>query len=119
MLGGGVDVAQRRVDDDDATPGRRLHVDVVHADTRPRDDAQPLTRVDQWRGDLGLAAHDQRVVARNDLQQRLGALPMPLIHCGESAQVIHAFGGDGIGDEDAWPLAAWHAGVRMRIRMRA
>jgi len=44
---------------------------------------------------------------------------MLLVHLRESAQVIDALDGDRIGDEDMWALAAWEAGVRLRIRMRA
>ena len=42
VLGGGDGVRERRVDDDDATPGGGVHIDVVHANAGTRDHLEPL-----------------------------------------------------------------------------
>ena len=45
-------IAARRVDDDNAAFGRRLHIDVVNADTRPADDLQIFRARDHVRRHL-------------------------------------------------------------------
>src|SRR2546425_7437207 len=51
VLGGGDDVAVRRVADHDAPAGARLDVDVVHADARAPDDPEARRVVEELGGD--------------------------------------------------------------------
>ena len=59
VLRGGDRVALRRVDDDDAAPGRRVDVDVVDAGAGAADDLQLAAGVEDVGGHLGLAADDR------------------------------------------------------------
>jgi hypothetical protein len=61
VLGGGDDVAERRVDDVNAARCRRGDIDVVDADARATDDDEAIRRLQDLRGDLGLAPNDERV----------------------------------------------------------
>src|SRR5207249_11401548 len=74
VLGRGDDVAEGSVHDVDAARGRRRHVDVVYADARATNDDEALRGVEDGRGHLGLAPHDQRVDIR-DARRELGPLP--------------------------------------------
>jgi hypothetical protein len=65
VLGGGDDIAERRVHDVHAAGRRRAHVDVVHADARATDDDEAFGSIKDRHGHLGLAADDQRVDIRD------------------------------------------------------
>ena len=69
VLGGGDDVAARRVDDQDSFARRRRDVDVVHAYAGPADDAKPPPGLENMSCHARLAAHDKRVEVRNALDQ--------------------------------------------------
>ena len=70
VLGRGDGVAGGRVEDEHAVPRRRLDVDVVDADTGASDHAELGRRGEHLGGDLGLAAHHERVVVADALAQR-------------------------------------------------
>jgi hypothetical protein len=72
VLGGRDDVRLRRVDDHHASTRGGLDVDVVEPDPRARDHLQVLARLDHVRRDLGLRAHDERVVRRDDADEVAG-----------------------------------------------
>ena len=66
MLGGGGGVAGGSVDDDDALFGGGIDGDVVDADAGAADDLAPPVLGDDVGLDLGLAAHEERVVVADD-----------------------------------------------------
>ena len=72
QLGGGHEVAHRRVHDDHAAARGRVEVHVVDAHARPADDLQVLRRVQHLGRDLAAAADQDRVVGRDDLGQLRG-----------------------------------------------
>ena len=65
VLRRGDDVAARRIDDEDAFPGCRGDVDVVHADPRPPNHAQLSSGLDDGRGHTRFAPHHQSVEVGN------------------------------------------------------
>ena len=67
------DVRLRRIGHDDPALGRRRHVDVVHADPRPPDHAQPAGALDHVRGDLRRRPDQQAVVVADALGELLAA----------------------------------------------
>ena len=76
LLGDGEDVRRRCVHNHDAPIGGRRHVDVVEADTGPPDDLERGPRGQHVAGDLCGRADDQRVGARDHLEQiRRGSAP--------------------------------------------
>ena len=64
------DVRLRRIRDDDATPGRRVHVDVVDPDPGPTDHLQAGRGGDHLGGHRRGGADDQRVVVPDQLLER-------------------------------------------------
>ena len=100
VLGGGHDVAARRVDDDDAFARRRRDVNVVHAHPRAADDAQTATGLDDRRGDACLTPDDQRVEL-GDAPDQLGFFQLADHRdLARAAQPLEAVLGQRIGDED-------------------
>ena len=103
QFGGGDGVPGGRVDDDDATVGGRLDIDVVDANAGAADDPQSVRRLDHAPGDLCRAAHEQGVVLRDGgdeivlgesgahIDANISVLPQP----------IDSLVGDRVGDEDA------------------
>src|SRR5581483_4331883 len=69
VLGRGEDGRGGRIGDDDAAPRRRSDVDVVDADARPADDAEPLAALDQVGRQLRRRADDDRVVRADDRRE--------------------------------------------------
>ena len=74
VLGGRDRVPRGGVDDQDASPGSRLDIDVVHARAGTPDDLETATRLDHPGIDPGLAADDERVVLGDAGDQRGRAL---------------------------------------------
>src|SRR5581483_11861802 len=69
VLGGRDDRRLRRVRDEDAAQRRRVHVDVVDADSRATDDLQPDRALEHVGGELRRRADDDGVVPVDDLVQ--------------------------------------------------
>ena len=66
VLGSGVDGRLGGVRDDDPAAGRRLDVDVVHADACPSDHLEAVCVLDERRVDRRRRADDDRVVVDDD-----------------------------------------------------
>ncbi len=75
VLGGGDHIRLRRVRDDDAALGRRVHVDVVHSDAGPADRAEAVRLRDQVRVELRRRP-DEHAVELADPALELAVLPV-------------------------------------------
>ena len=62
MFGGGDYVTLGGIDDNYATASSRIDVNIIDAYPSPTDDLQPVSSVNNIRGDLGLTAHYQGIV---------------------------------------------------------
>ena len=101
VLGDADAVGARRVDDEDAAAAGGRHVDVVDAGAGAADDAQARRRGEQILGDLGRAAHEQRVGVGEVLGQIAGAaagsgVDLPAF----GAQQFERRSGQVVGDDD-------------------
>ena len=67
MLGGGCGVAAGRVHRQNSFGGGGFEIDIVESDAGAADDFQFLGGFDDVSGDIGSAAHDQRVIITDDL----------------------------------------------------
>ncbi len=94
---GGDDRRLRRVRDDDPAPRRRVDVDVVDADARAADHLQVHGAFDQLGRELRRRAHDDRVVAADDLLERRLRVDVD-VEAG--TQELDARVGDRLADED-------------------
>ena len=105
MLGGGDDVATRRVHDQDSLACRRGHVDVVHANSGATHNAQPPAGLEDRLGHPGLAADDESIEVGDALYQlRLRELAHYCDLAG-STQPLETVFGDGVGDQDPEQVA--------------
>ena len=112
MFGGRDRISARRVQHDDAAAGRCLDIDVIHSDTGAAHDTQFVTGIQNFGGDLGLAAHHQRAERRNQLDE------FALVQAGFNRDLqrvlarefVHSALRNGIGDED---LRARHDGFKL------
>ena len=100
VLGRGDRVAGRRVDDDDPGPGRRIEVDVVHADPGAADDDEPATGRDELGVDLDLAPDDERVVVGQDRRVAGPVEARALVDLMVRAEELDALRCERFGDED-------------------
>ena len=100
MLGGGRDVAARRVDDEDAALGCSGHVDVIDADTRPADDPEALAGLQHRFGDAGLGADHQGVEGADRGDQRRLVETRPDLDLAQLAEPRQAVLGQLVRDQD-------------------
>ena len=98
LLRRGDDRRLGRVRDDDATPCRRLHVDVVDPDAGPSDHLQAGSPLDDLARQLRRRADHDRVVAVDDLLERRLGVDVDLEAVAEK---LDAGLGDRLADEDA------------------
>jgi hypothetical protein len=102
VLGGGRDVAQRRVHHDDPAPARGLDVDVVDADPRAADELELGSGVDDVLGDFDGAADDEAFVGGEGGLELVGFhLAAGVDFDAAGAEDAGALFGDIVGDEDA------------------
>ena len=100
MLGGGDDVAARRVDDQDSPARRRGHVDVVDSDSGSSNHAQLSSGLDDRGRHAGLAAYDKRVEVGDAPDQFVFRQLADHGHLAGLAQALDAVLGQRVGDED-------------------
>ena len=102
VLGGRHRVAAGGVHHDDAAPGRRLDIDIVHPDAGPADRFEIFRRGDDVRADFGLAANDKGGVVGDDFEQFVVREARMEGHVQQSSfgQGIDAGLRDGIGDKN-------------------
>ena len=94
------DVRLRRIGHDDPALGRRRHVDVVHADPRAPDHAQPAGALDDVGGDLRRRADQQAVVVADAVGELLAREVEGHVDLEPLAQQVDPGVGDLLGDED-------------------
>ena len=99
-LGRGDDVGGRRVDDHHAGLGGGLHVDVVEADTGPRDDLQPLRRRERLGVDLRRGPHQDRVDVGDRREQLATVRAVAVTDLEVRAQRLDGGGAELFGDEN-------------------
>ena len=104
VLGGGDRVRPGGIEDHDAPLGRRGHVDVVGAHARARHHPQRPPRGQQVGGHPRLAAHDQRVVARQGAAQLVGREPGAHVDRGLAPQDRQPLLRQRVADQDLVPL---------------
>ena len=78
-----------------------VDVDVVHAHSGATDHAEARGGREDLGGDLRLAAHDERIVIADALDQRRSIETHDDINVARGAQARHAVLGDRVRDEDA------------------
>ena len=100
VLGGGHDIAARRVDDEDAFARGCGDVDVVDPDAGAADDAELAAGVDDRCRDARLAADDQRVEVRDPADQLRFVELADHGHLAGAAKSLEAVFGQRVGDED-------------------
>ena len=102
VLGRGDHVAVGRVDHHHALARAGVHVDVVHADPGPPQDAQPPRMAEELRGHRGGGARDDRlVVAEPRVQLLRGQLARDLVHLEPAlGEIRDTLGRDGVDDHD-------------------
>jgi hypothetical protein len=100
VLGGGDGVGGGRVDDEAAGLGGGLEVDVVDADSRPADDAEPAARrLEHLPRDARRAAHHQRVHERHLGAELLRRELVGAVHVRELAQKVQPRGAQLLRDQ--------------------
>src|SRR5262249_42507097 len=111
-------ISAGRVQYDDATTGRCLDIHVIHSNAGPAYHTQFLTCIQNFGGDLGLAAHHQRAERRNQVdefalvQARFNRDLQRVL----AREFVHSTLRNGIGDED---LRRSHSSLTFKRSIRS